>query len=63
MQYKIKEIRKKKRISQSELAELAGVSKGIIVRLEGDEEHDTQVSTLTKIAKALGVSVRSLFIP
>lgn len=63
MEYKIKEIRKKKRISQDELSKLSGVSRGIIVRLESEKDVETTTGTLKSIADALGVSVRSLFLP
>lgn len=61
MKYNIKEIRKKKRISQKELSELSGVSRGILVRLESGKEMETTTGTLKAIADALGVSIRSLF--
>jgi transcriptional regulator with XRE-family HTH domain len=62
MRYKIKEYREKKRWTQDELAKRAGISRGIVVRLESDEEYETQIGTLNKVAEALGVSLRSLFL-
>lgn len=61
MKYKIKEIREKKRISQTELAKLSGVSRQTIISLESKDNVDTTVKTLNSIATALGVSVKSLF--
>ena len=61
MRYKIREIRKKKRISQTELAKMAGVSRQTIVNLETKEDVETTTGTLMAIANALGVSVKSLF--
>jgi putative transcriptional regulator len=61
MKYKIKEIREKKRISQTELAKLSGVSRQTIIALETKDDVDTTVGTLNSIATALGVSVKSLF--
>lgn len=61
MKYKIKEIRKKKRISQTELAELSGVSRQTIINLETKDNVETTTGTLKAIASALGVSVKSLF--
>lgn len=63
MRYKIREMREKRHLSQEELAQMSGVSRGIVVRLESDTEYETQVSTLEKIANALGVSIKSLFMP
>ena len=62
MEYKIKEIRKKKRLSQDELSKMSGVSRGIIVRLESEKNVETTTGTLKALADALGVSVRSLFL-
>ena len=61
MQYKIKEIREKKGISQSRLTELSGVSRATIIALENNEEHEAMVGTLKSLAKALGVPVSCLF--
>ncbi|MBQ0111639.1 MAG: helix-turn-helix transcriptional regulator [Bacteroidales bacterium] len=61
MQYKIKEIREKKGISQSRLAELSGVSRATIIALENNEEHEAMVGTLKSLAEALGVPVSKLF--
>ena len=61
MQYRIKEIRKKKRMTQKELSELAGISRTTISKLENGEECEIMVGTLNAIANALKVSVRSLF--
>ena len=63
MEYKIKELREKRRLSQSELAELSGVSRPTISRLENDEDVETTTGTLEKLAKALDVSIRTLFLP
>ena len=59
--YNIKEIRKSKRMSQEELAEKAGVSRMIIVRLESGEEVVTKTTTLIALAKALEVPVSKIF--
>jgi putative transcriptional regulator len=62
MEYKIREIREKKRMSQTELAELSGVSRQTIISLETKDNVETTTATLRAIAKALGVSVKSLFL-
>lgn len=63
MEYKIKELREKRRLSQDELAVLSGVSRPTISRLESAEDVETTTGTLEKLAKALGVSIRTLFLP
>lgn len=54
--------RANRKMSQTELAELAGVSQGDISRLE-NEEKDANVKTLDKIARALGCRVQIRFVP
>lgn len=63
MEYKIKEYREKRRLSQEELAELSGVSRFTISKLESSDNVETTTGTLEKLANALGVSVRTLFLP
>lgn len=62
MAYKIKEIREKKRMSQAELAEMSGVSRATIIRVESADNVVINTKTLEKLASALGVSVRTLFL-
>ena len=62
MAYKIKEIREKKRMSQAELAEASGVSRATIIRIENTPEVVINTKTLEKLASALDVSVRTLFL-
>lgn len=62
MQYKIKELREKRNLSQAELARISGVSRPTIVRLENSEEVTINSKTLEKLANALNVSIRSLFL-
>ncbi|MBQ1570772.1 MAG: helix-turn-helix transcriptional regulator [Clostridiales bacterium] len=63
MAYKIKELREKRRLSQAELAELSGVSRPTIIRLENNDDVVVNSKTLEKIAGALNVSIRTLFLP
>lgn len=63
MAYKIKELREKKKLSQAELAELSGVSRSNIIRLENNEDVVVNSKTLEKLANALEVSIRTLFLP
>ena len=61
MGYKIKEIRVAKKMTQEELAEKSGVSRGTIVALEKDNSYITTTKTLLMIAAALGVSGEDIF--
>jgi transcriptional regulator with XRE-family HTH domain len=62
MAYKIKELREKRKLSQSELANLSGVSRPTIIRLENNDNVVVNSKTLEKIATALNVSIRTLFL-
>lgn len=61
MEYRIKQFRNEKNISQEELAKLSGVSRAIISGLESGSITTTTTSTLSKIANALGKKVSDLF--
>jgi transcriptional regulator with XRE-family HTH domain len=63
MDYKIKELREKRRLSQAELARVSGVSRPTINRLENGEDVVINSRTLEKLAKALNVSIKTLFLP
>lgn len=63
MLYRVKEVRKERGLTQEELAKKAKVARGIIVRLESDEEFNTSTNTLSKIAKALECSMAEIFLP
>ena len=58
---KIRELRKQQKLSQTELAEKADVALMTISRIERGE-HDPHIRTLSRIAKALGVSTISLML-
>lgn len=61
MGYRIKEEREKRNMTQEQLAEESGVSRGTISALENGTSSVTTTKTLSSIAKALGVSIESLF--
>lgn len=61
MGYKIKELRELKGMTQEELAEKSGVSRGTISALENGTERATTSKTLLKLAQALGTSVDCIF--
>jgi transcriptional regulator with XRE-family HTH domain len=56
---RIKALREKRGLSQQALAEKAGLSRTYLARLE-TARQDPTLSTLEKLAKALGVPVSAL---
>ncbi|MEI8013099.1 MAG: helix-turn-helix transcriptional regulator [Candidatus Omnitrophota bacterium] len=58
---KIAEIRKKSRIDQKTLAHRLGVSQQVISRIETGENNNLTIDTLSKLAQALGHTVRISF--
>ena len=61
MQFRVKELREKKKMTQEELAAKSGVSRSLICTLESGERTVTTTGTIEKLADALGVSVKSIF--
>lgn len=61
MGYKIKEVREALKMTQEELAEKSGVSRGTISALESGTVKITTTKTLCKLAHALGVSIDQIF--
>ncbi len=62
MGYRIRELREAQNLTQEELAERSGVSRGTICALEKGEERTTTTKTLLKLAKALDSTVDQLFL-
>ena len=62
MAYRVKELRKEKKMTQVQLAEKANVARGIIVRLESGKNFSTNISTLQKLADALECRVDEIFL-
>lgn len=59
--YKIKELREKMKISQEELAAKSGVSRALISGLETGTIQETSTATLKKLAFFFNVKVSELF--
>lgn len=57
---KIRELREKRKLTQSKLAKISGISRTTINQLEGNKKADVKTSTLNAIAKALEVPVAEL---
>ena len=62
MGYRIKDLREEKGMTQEDLSEKSGVSRGTISALENGDERTTTTKTLLKIAKALDTTVDQLFL-
>lgn len=59
--YKIKELREKMKISQEELAAKSGISRALISGLETGTIQETSTATLKKLANFFNVKVSELF--
>lgn len=57
---KIKQLREKKGLSQEKLARLADVSNNTIVNIESGKQTNPTIETVSKIAKALDVTIEEL---
>jgi len=60
MKFNLKKVRQEKKLSQEKLAELSGVGRVTISRLETGELKETTAGTLLKLAKALNVKIDKL---
>jgi transcriptional regulator with XRE-family HTH domain len=56
----IKRIRKKKGLTQEKLSRLADISNNTLVKIEMGMAKEPTITTVTKIADALGVSIDEL---
>lgn len=61
MGYCIKEKREAAGLSQEELSRMSGISRVQISNLETGATKDAKISTIKKLAVALGCSVEALF--
>lgn len=61
MGYCLKEVREEKGMTQEELAEKSGVSRGTISAIENGTSRATTTKTLVALARALGTTVESIF--
>ena len=62
MRLRLRQVREQQVMTQEELAEKSGVTQATISRLEHGA-HDARMSTIRKVAKALGVDLRELIAP
>ena len=63
MGYRVEEFRKRRGMTQEQLAEKSGISRQTINDIETDNEKTVKSSTLLKLAKALETTVQDLFLP
>ena len=56
----IKELRKKHKISQEELAKQAGITYSTLIKIESGANDNPTIKTMKKIADALDVSLDEL---
>lgn len=56
----IKRLRRKNKLSQEKLARLADISYNTIVKIETGSTLSPSIKTISKIARALGVTVDAL---
>ena len=61
MGYRIRELREAMKMTQEELADKSGVSRGTISALENGSMRNTTSKTLLKLAQALNTSVDLIF--
>ena len=61
MGYRIRELREEMKMTQEELADKSGVSRGTISALENGSMRNTTSKTLLKLAQALNTSVERIF--
>tara|TARA_B100001093_G_scaffold86461_1_gene78241 strand:+ start:4114 stop:4311 length:198 start_codon:yes stop_codon:yes gene_type:complete len=59
---RVKELRKNKKLTQEELADLIGISRQAINAIE-KEKFDPSLPTAFKIAKLFKISIEKLFLP
>ena len=62
MKFRLKELRKERKMSQEELSRVSRVSRATIGKLENDEEAVVMSKTLLALANALSVEVEELFV-
>ena len=61
MGYRIRELREAMKMTQEELADKSGASRGTVSALENGSMRNTTSKTLLKLAQALNTSVDRIF--
>ena len=60
---RLKEIREERNMSQVKLAELSGITRQTIAKIESNPQANIKVDTLKKLAHALSVEFYEIFLP
>lgn len=63
MRFRIADFRKKKKLSQAQLAQVSGVSRATIAGLESGAITVTTTGTIEKLSNALKVPVSKILLP
>ena len=63
MRFRIADFRKKKKLSQTQLAQVSGVSRATIAGLESGAITVTTTGTIEKLSNALKVPVSKILLP
>ncbi len=61
MKYRIKELREKKNLTQEELAEMCGLTRQYMNKVENSDETNISSKTLVKLAEIFGCKVDDIF--
>ena len=56
----VRKLRKKRGLAQEKLARLADISTATLVKIEGGVAKEPTITTVSKLASALGVSIDEL---
>lgn len=61
MEYRVRQIREEKKMSQEELEKKSGISRQTISAIENNRAGEVKIGTLMAIANALETTIDSLF--
>ena len=62
MEFKLKDVREAKEVSQLSLSKMSGISRQTIIEIEDGTRKSITTDTLAKLAQALNCNVADLFI-
>jgi len=63
IEHKIANLRKRRRLTQAELAQRSGVSQAMIAQMESGKLNNLTLKTLARTARALGASLKIDLVP
>ena len=62
MKNRLKELREERGISQEKLAEMSGISRTTLSKIENNEEVNVNTRTIAKLADVFGVKPSEIFL-